>query len=95
METHKQPHNAFTVKDVQHVKSFITSYTEENAISLPGRIPGYKDYKISLLPSDKSKHAIHHIYITYTRLLLLPPTLEVLHIAYFVLCGTSMFHISW
>ena len=91
--THKQPHNAFTVKDVQHVKSFITSYAEENAISLPGRIPGYKDYKILLLPSDKSKHAIHCIYqvksynshqinlnmlyITYTRMLLLPPLLEV------------------
>ena len=35
-ETHKQPHNAFTVNDVQHVKSFIASCTEENALSQPG-----------------------------------------------------------
>ena len=38
-----------------HCHQFLKSYTEENAILLPGRIPGYKRDDIKLLPSSCSK----------------------------------------
>ena len=79
--THRQPHNAISVNDVQHVKSFITNYAEENAISLPGRIPGYKDYRFQLLPSSNSKRSIHNFYQTATAKTVLWP------VAYSTFCA--------
>lgn len=42
---------------------FIVSYAEDNAILLPGRIPGYKRDDVQLLPSNTTKHVrinVHH-----------------------------------
>ena len=52
------PHNSYGVDVNLAVRSFIENYAEENAILLPGRIPGVKDTDICFLPSAESKHDI-------------------------------------
>lgn len=54
--------NALVQKDVEQVLSFITHYTETNAILLPGRIPGCKRDDIQLLPSTTTKKAVWRLY---------------------------------
>ena len=39
-----------------HVVKFLQTYTEKNALLLPGKIPGYKRDDIKFLPSSKSKN---------------------------------------
>ena len=36
---------------------------DSNAMLLPGRVPGYKDSDVKLLPSSTTKHAIWELYI--------------------------------
>jgi len=50
-----RPHNALTFDDIMSIINFLQSYTEQHAILLPGRIPGYKRDDIKLLPSSNSK----------------------------------------
>ena len=40
---------------VEGVRTFLTNYVEENVISLPGRIPGFKSDDIKVLSSSESK----------------------------------------
>ena len=49
------PHNALSFKHISNLVKFIQNYSEQNAILLPGRIPGYKRDDIKLLPSSESK----------------------------------------
>ena len=49
------PHNALSFSDVKNVVRFLQAYSEDNAILLPGRIPGYKRDDIQLLPSNTTK----------------------------------------
>lgn len=49
------PHNYISIEAVNKIVKFLQNYTEENAILLPGRIPGYKRDDIKLLPSSCSK----------------------------------------
>ena len=49
------PHHAMPFFAKRHVLTFLNNYAEENAILLPGRIPGYKRDDIKLLPSSRSK----------------------------------------
>ena len=53
--TKRLPHNHLTHAVITNVTKFLKNYTEENAILLPGRIPGYKRDDIKLLPSSCSK----------------------------------------
>ena len=39
----------------EDVKNFLTNYVEENAVVLPGRIPGFKKDDIRLLSSSETK----------------------------------------
>ena len=64
--THRSPHNALSVDDVKRVTSFLTNYAEEHAVSLPGRIPGYKNYDFLLLPSNETKKSIWEKYTIAT-----------------------------
>ena len=48
-------HNAFSFLDIKNVVRFLRAYFEDNAILLPGRIPGYKRDDIQLLPSNTTK----------------------------------------
>ncbi|XP_078365996.1 uncharacterized protein LOC144650219 [Oculina patagonica] len=53
--TKQLPKNTLPYAVVEDVKLFLSNYAEENAISLPGRIPGYKDEDIKLLSSHETK----------------------------------------
>ena len=50
-----QPHNALGYDDIKSISSFLLNYSEQHAILLPGRIPGYKRDDMKLLPSSNSK----------------------------------------
>ena len=56
------PHNTTKLSDIQHVVRFILHYAEENAILLPGRIPGYKRDDLQLLPSSTTKRDVWERY---------------------------------
>ena len=52
------PCNMLPQAVVEDVKSFLSNYVEENAILLPGRIPGYKNDDIKLLSSSETKMSV-------------------------------------
>ena len=56
---HHKPQHALCLADVQYVVTYITNYVEDNAILLPGRIPGYKRDDVILLPSSTTKMAVY------------------------------------
>ena len=47
-----------TFADIEYVVSFVRNYLEDNAILLPGRILGYKQDDVVLLPSSTTKTAV-------------------------------------
>ena len=53
--TKRLPHNALTYEDITRIAKFLSNYAEEQAIILPGRVPGYKKADFKLLPSSTSK----------------------------------------
>ena len=54
--------NALVQRDIEQILSFVTHYTDTNAILLPGWIPGYKRDDIQLLPSTTTKKAVWRMY---------------------------------
>ena len=56
------PPNTLPHALVEDVKVFLANYVEENAISLPGRIPGYKEDDIKLLSSHETKMGVWHAF---------------------------------
>ena len=56
------PPNTLPHAVVEDVIVFLSNYVEENAISLPGRIPGYKDNDIKLLSSHEMKTGVWHAF---------------------------------
>ena len=52
------PANTMTRDDINNLLRFLDNYSEENAILLPGRIPGYKRDDCKLLPSSNTKKMI-------------------------------------
>ena len=56
------PHNTTKLSDIQNVVRFILQYAEDNAILLPGRIPGYKRDDLQLLPSSTTKRQVWETY---------------------------------
>ena len=51
----KLPHNVTSYASIRHIAQFITNFTEQHAMILPGRIPGYKRDDIKILPSSITK----------------------------------------
>ncbi|KAL8558866.1 hypothetical protein ACOMHN_054297 [Nucella lapillus] len=49
-------------QDTEAVKKFICHYAEDHAVSLPGRVPGFKREDIRLLPSAIPKSGIYRQY---------------------------------
>lgn len=47
---------------IEGVKTFLMNYIEENAISLPGRIPGFKSDEVKVLSSSESKISVWRDY---------------------------------
>ena len=58
----RRQHNAFSSTSIEYVVRFLHTYTEQNGLLLPGRIPGYSRTDIKLLPSSTSKRAIWKVY---------------------------------
>ena len=56
------PHNTTSLADVELVVRFILHYAEDNAILLPGRVPGYKRDDLQLLPSAVTKREVWELY---------------------------------
>ena len=57
--TRRLPKHAMKLDEVKNFVTFVTNYAEKNAILLPGRIPGYKQDDIQLLPSSTTKKGSH------------------------------------
>ena len=53
--TKRVPHHASSFNTIRNTILFIQNYAEQNAIILPGRIPGQKRDDVKLLPSSDSK----------------------------------------
>ena len=49
------PKHALKLEEVKNLVTFISNYAEKHAILLTGRIPGYKQDDIQLLPSSTTK----------------------------------------
>ena len=52
---HLRSHNAPSFEVTENLVWFIFTYAEQNALLLPGRVPGYRWSDIQLLPSSKSR----------------------------------------
>ena len=55
--------HSLSFNDTQTVVTFIRNYAEAHAVSLPGRIPGFMNFNIRLLPSSTTKKDVHKLYI--------------------------------
>ena len=62
--TKRLPENTLPQSTIEDVYSFIANYVEENAISLPGRIPGFKSNEVKILLSSETKIGVLRVYET-------------------------------
>uniref|UniRef100_X1ZI71 Uncharacterized protein n=2 Tax=Capitella teleta TaxID=283909 RepID=X1ZI71_CAPTE len=53
---------ALVLEDVKHLVSFIVNYADQNALVLPGRVPGFARDDIKILPSSTTKVLIWRLY---------------------------------
>ena len=60
--TKRKPKHALSYTTTEFVVRFLFNYAEQNAIVLPGRVPGYSRTDIQLLPSSVSKRAVWRVY---------------------------------
>ena len=60
--TKSKPHNRIPHTSLERVVTFIENYTEREGLSLPGRVPGYKSFRIKLLPTSTSKAELWRCY---------------------------------
>lgn len=58
----RRPKHALSLSSTEYCVRFLHSYAEQNALLLPGRVPGYNRTDIKLLPSSVSKRAVWRIY---------------------------------
>jgi len=58
------PHNTLPQSVTEDVKNFLTNYAKENAVLLPGRIPGFKNDDIRLLSSSETKMNVWRAFET-------------------------------
>ncbi|CAH3141519.1 unnamed protein product [Porites evermanni] len=56
------PSNASSIETVERVVKFIKNVAEEQALLLPGRVPGFKRIDVKLLPSNLTKHGLWKTY---------------------------------
>ena len=80
VNTQKCPHNTLTFDRVLNLLRFIQNYSEQNAILLPGRIPGFKLDNIKVLPTPGCKKVqyTHLIISQWYRVGLNPRSIAVL-----------------
>ena len=56
------PSNTSSFGTVEHVKSFIQAYANDNAMPLPGRVPGHNDQTQMVLSSSVTKRQVWELY---------------------------------
>ena len=56
------PHNRTPHSALHNVVSFIDNYAQREGLSLPGRVPGYKSFRIKLLPTSTTKAELWRSY---------------------------------
>ena len=56
------PSNTLPQLVMENVCNFLTNYVEENAIVLPGRIPGFKSNDVKVLSSSETKMSVWRAY---------------------------------
>ena len=60
--TKRLPKHALSSEQLKEVVTYIQNHAEAHALVLPGRIPGYKQTDIKLLPCSTTKHEIWELY---------------------------------
>ena len=70
--TKRTPKHSFLYSTKKYMVKFLQNYAEENALLLPGRIPGYKRDDIKLLPSSRSKR----VWVKSTQMSFMSITVE-------------------
>ena len=56
------PSSAFSAETIERVVKFILNVAEEQALILPGRVPGFKRIDVKLLPSSMTKSRLWKTY---------------------------------
>ena len=62
MGTNRLPSSTSAAETVEQVVKFILNTAEEQALLLPGRVPGFKRINVKLLPSNLTKHGLWRTY---------------------------------
>ena len=62
--TKRLPENTLPKSAIEDVHTFLVNYVEENAITLPGRIPGFKSDNVKVLPSCETRMSVWRAYDT-------------------------------
>ena len=74
------PSSAFSSETIERVVKFILNVAKEQALLLPGRVPGFKRTDVRLLPSVLTKHSL---WKTYTEI---SASQGQLHVGYSKFC---------
>ena len=56
------PSSAVSAESIERVVKFIMNVAEEQALLLPGHVPGFKRMDVKLLQSSLTKHKLWKIY---------------------------------
>lgn len=67
--TKRLPSNTLPQLVTANVHNFLVNYVEENAIVLPGRIPGFKSDEVKVLTSSETKMSVWRAYTQHVKLL--------------------------
>ena len=62
--TKRLPENTLPKSAIEDVHTFLVNYVEENGITLPGRIPGFKSDDVKVLPSCETRMSVWRAYDT-------------------------------
>ena len=62
--TKRLPENTLPKSAFLDIHIFLVNYVEENAITLPGRIPGFKSDDVKVLPSYETRRSVWRAYHT-------------------------------
>lgn len=54
--------NVLSANDIKNVVNFIKIYAKKYAVPLPGRVPGFKDFRVIKLSSADSKAPVYRNY---------------------------------
>ena len=60
--TNSLPHNVLPQEVVTQAVTFIKNFASEQGLSLPGRVPQFKNFDVQLLPSSETKASIWRLY---------------------------------